>query len=77
MIYIIAVLFIVLIVFALRAGSANFGTTVGFEKKLYRLCRGDKAQVERLIALEQSRREGLSREKAAKDAVESFKRDNR
>ncbi len=76
MIYITAVLVIALIIFALRAGSAKFGTGETAEKELYRLCRGDEAQVERLIALEQSRRKDLSRARAVKDAIESFKRDS-
>ncbi|MCK5720145.1 MAG: hypothetical protein KAH84_09395 [Thiomargarita sp.] len=45
-------------------------------QKLLRRCFNDKAQVERLINYELKRNPNLSREKAAKDALESLIRDN-
>ena len=47
------------------------------EKELFRLCRGDREKMNRLITYEQERRQGRSREAAVKAAIESLKRDNR
>ncbi len=46
------------------------------EDKLLLLCRNDKSMLERLIAHEQKNKK-LSRENAAKYAIESIRRDNR
>lgn len=69
--------FVVLILLAIRYGLATQGKKADAEKELFRLCRGDKEMVERLIALEISRGNNKSRERAAKAAAYSFKRDNR
>ena len=47
------------------------------EQELYRLCRGDKEMMERLITHEQNRHQGRTREAAIRAAIESIKRDNR
>lgn len=47
------------------------------EKKLRKLCRGDDAQMSRLIAHEQQRNRKLSRKKAIKAAIQSVRRDSR
>lgn len=47
------------------------------EKKLSKLCFGDAAQVNRLVAQEQKRNPGLSRSEAVRAALESYSRDNR
>lgn len=57
--------------------KATSSGTQSSEEELFRLCRGDRQMLERLIALEQSRGKASSREMAAKAAVYSFKRDNR
>jgi hypothetical protein len=45
------------------------------EKQLLQRCRGDQAQLERLITLELTRRAELSREAAAKSALDRWSRD--
>ena len=55
-----------------RAGSGQQR-----DKELHRLCRGDSEMMERLIALEQAKRQGRTREAAIRAAIESIKRDNR
>ena len=75
-------LLIVLLVIALLIVFVRYrGKKVTKESKseldLIRRCFGDRAQVERLIELELSRNPKLSREDAAKDAIESLLRDNR
>ena len=45
------------------------------EKQLLLRCRGDEAQVERLILLEQVRRPGLSRANGAQSALDRWSRD--
>lgn len=47
------------------------------EKQLAKLCFGDTAQVERLVAQEQRRDPRLNRAQAVRAAIESYKRDNR
>ena len=75
-------LFIVLLAIALLAVFIRYrGKKVTkdiiFELDLIRRCFGDRAQAERLIELELTRNPKLSREDAAKDAIESLLRDNR
>jgi hypothetical protein len=45
------------------------------EKQLLARCRGDAAQIERLIAFEQSRRPQLSRAAASEAALDRWNRD--
>jgi len=47
------------------------------EKKLRKLCRGDDAQMNRLIAHEQQRNQKLNRRQATKAAIQSVRRDSR
>ena len=47
------------------------------EKKLSKLCFGDAAQVDRLVAQEQRRDPRLNRAQAVRAAIESHRRDNR
>lgn len=68
---------VVLVLLAFRYTQSNQDNNDGAEKELFRLCRGDKEMVERLIALEKRRGKIQSRRRAAKAAVYSFKRDNR
>lgn len=68
---------VVLALLAFRYRQSNQGQNESAEKELYRLCRGDKEMVERLIALEEGSGGNKSRAHAAKAAVYSFKRDNR
>ena len=49
----------------------------GAESQLRRICLGDNAQVERLIANETARAPGISRDEAASRAVQRYQRDNR
>ena len=75
----ITIFFILLAIiafFLLIRSSAN--TKVGNnEQKLVKRCYGDTEQAERLINLEKRRNPRLSRDMAAKAAVESLLRDNR
>lgn len=59
----------------LRKGAADSGASQ--ESKLYRLCRGDKEMMERLITHEQEKRQGQSREAAVRAAIDAIRRDNR
>jgi len=47
------------------------------EKRLAKLCLGDAAQVERLVAREQRRDPSLNRPQAVRAALDSHRRDNR
>ena len=47
------------------------------ESELLKLCHGDQRVLERLIAFEQDRTPGQSREEAAKAASHAIRRDNR
>jgi hypothetical protein len=47
------------------------------ESRLLRICRGDTARAERLVAGELCRTPGLSRSEAAARAIEKYQRDNR
>ena len=47
------------------------------EKELFKLCRGDREMMERLIAHEEQRKKGRSRNAAIKAAIQSLQRDNR
>ena len=67
-------LFVAGVVMLLRGGAASGRDA---EKELLRLCRGDRDMMDRLIAHEQGRRHGRSREAAVKAAMDSLKRDNR
>jgi hypothetical protein len=62
------------VIFLLRnagdSGSAR-------EKELFKLCRGDREMMERLIAHEEQRKKGRSRNAAIKAAIQSLQRDNR
>ena len=49
----------------------------GYVKQLSSRCFGDKEKMNRLINLELKRNPKLSREMAAKDAIELISRDNR
>jgi len=74
--------FIVLLVIALLAVFIRYrGKKLTKESRseqdLIRRCFGDRAQAERLIELERMRNPNLSRENAAKDAIDSLLRDNR
>lgn len=77
MAFVIGGLILVFIVVAFWLGPSVFGSRKSFEDELILLCRGDRSQLERLIALEQKRHSGWSRERAAKAAIYSLKRDNR
>ena len=61
-------------IFLMRRPSDSAGLK---EAELYKLCRGDRTMMERLISHEQERRKGCSREMAVKVAIDSIKRDNR
>jgi len=69
---IIAVIAILIIVFAVRSHKRGSPSAEG---ELLRLCRGDREQVDRLIAHERNRDSNISREKAIKDAIRSLRRD--
>jgi hypothetical protein len=58
----------------LRRGD---GATRNAERQLRRICFGNDAQVERLIAFEMTRAPGISRAEAASRAVDRYRRDNR
>ena len=58
-----------------KMGADNSSTKS--EKKLLSRCLGDKDMMERLIDREMKRDASLSREVAARDAIESHRRDNR
>lgn len=70
----IAALLIAGLVMFLR-GGADGGEDL--EKELYRLCRGDREMMNRLISYELDRGPGRSRKAAIKAAINSYKRDNR
>ena len=57
----------------LRRGG---GATRDAERQLQRICFGNDAQVERLIAFERTRTPGISRAEAASRAVDRYRRDN-
>ncbi|MEO1037716.1 MAG: hypothetical protein AAFX44_19320 [Pseudomonadota bacterium] len=76
MIYVIAGVVLVVVALYWRSASSSAGSTADVDE-LYRLCNGDKEQMERLIALEMARNDELSREQAAAAAVYAYKRDNR
>lgn len=61
--------------FFLLRGSG--GSIELLEEELHRLCRGDKAMMERLVAHEQDKVQGRTREAAIRAAIESIRRDNR
>jgi len=69
-----AVALIAGVVFLLRKAGDSGGSR---EKELFRLCRGDREMMERLIAHEEKRRNGRSRDAAIKAAIQSLQRDNR
>jgi hypothetical protein len=47
------------------------------ESRLLRICQGNEAQAERLLAAELARAPGISRSEAASRAVQRYQRDNR
>jgi hypothetical protein len=73
--YVFVVAIVVLILYLLI--RATRGENKSAERDLLQRCMGDKSQVDRLIALEQRRNNGLSREQAALAAIQSHRRDNR
>ena len=72
-----AIVFIGLFVFLSRSGARRFGSGDSSEKELFRLCRGDREMMERLIALEIDRGGTNRRDSAIRAAIYSLKRDNR
>jgi hypothetical protein len=63
-----------------EAGVSFFGKWLsrsanGSELALLQRCRGDEAQLERLIALEMTKRPGMSRDASAKAALDRWSRD--
>jgi hypothetical protein len=58
-----------------RRGATRDGATA--ETDLLRMCRGDRAQAERLIEGQLQRSSGLSRAEAARRAVRAWRRDLR
>lgn len=71
-----AIAFVGLFVFLSRSGVTGFGSGDSSEKELFRLCRGDREMVERLIALEIDRGRNKNRNAAIRTAISSLKRDN-
>ena len=69
-----AVALIAGIIFLVRKSA---GSAEPRESELYKLCRGDREMMERLIAYEEKRGKGRSREAAITAAIDSLKRDNR
>ena len=55
----------------------RYGASRRAEAELRKICLGNEAQAERLIASEVSRAPGISRAEAAMRAVERYRRDNR
>ena len=70
----VAVILIAGLVFLLRRSA---GSAEPREKELFRLCRGDKEMMERLISHEQEKRQSRSRDVAIQAATDLLKRDNR
>ena len=69
---------IALLIFIILKSRNKTGLKIGsYEQRLIKKCYGDKTQAERLINRELSRNPSLSRDRAAKDAIESILRDNR
>jgi low affinity Fe/Cu permease len=68
---ILAIAIVVLILFLLMKSQADSSA----DKDLLTLCRDDEAQMNRLIALEQKRKAGISRKEAVIRALESLRRD--
>jgi hypothetical protein len=58
-------------------GLAHRGRRHAAEKELLQICLGNEGQAERLIEGEMNRAPGLSRDEAARRAVERYRRDNR
>lgn len=55
----------------------RFGRRERPEHQLRRICRGDDGQAERLIAGELTRAPHISRDEAARRALDRYRRDNR
>jgi hypothetical protein len=72
---------VLIILVAIVAGWLWFrhrhGASGRAEAELQKICLGNEAQAERLIAAEVSRAPGISRAEAAMRAVERYRRDNR
>jgi hypothetical protein len=71
----IGIFAVVAIVLYLRSGNANIRGDDP-ESELRHLCRGDTAQVERLIDLEARKSPGISRGAAVSRAIHAIRRDN-
>ena len=69
----ILVLIAVVLLLLIRLADKPEGVA-GSEDELLQLCLGDKAQAERLIALESKAAPGISRSKAIARAVHSIRR---
>ena len=69
-----AVVLIGLLVVLVRAAG---GAGEDPEKELFRLCRGDREMMDRLISLELTRGTNRNRKAAIKAAIYALKRDNR
>ena len=77
MFLVVGIIIVVLLVVAFWLGPSIFGTGPSAEDELLRLCRNDRAQMERLISAAQKRKPAWSREKAAQAAAYSLRRDKR
>jgi hypothetical protein len=69
-----AAILIALFIILLRNSA---GTAESREKELFRLCRGDREMMERLVSYELKRGQNKERKAAVKAAIDSLKRDNR
>lgn len=69
-----AVVLIATFIFLLRRSADGAGSA---EKELFRLCRGDREMMGRLIAYELNRGKNSNRKAAIRAAITSLKRDNR
>ena len=71
----VAVVLVAGLIYLLRKRATDSGESRVDE--LYRLCRGDKEMMERLIFHEQAKRQGGTRDAAIRAAIDAIKRDNR
>jgi Tfp pilus assembly protein PilE len=74
---IFVIIAVIAVVLAVRSYSNFWPRVSKAEDELLSLCRNDQKRVERLIAHEQGKRQGLSRKDAIQYAIDSMRRDNR
>ena len=66
---------VALIVWVWRRAAS--GPSRSAQAQLHGICLGNAAQAERLIAAEMTRAPGITREEAARRAIDRYRRDNR